>query len=63
MPERRDIDLADQLRRAQDRIVELEEMVRTQHEMLQDLATAAGFHLGETFSAQSLIARLRIQGR
>lgn len=46
---------------AKDRVTELEAMLAGNHGMMQELAKAAGFHIGEQYSAASIIARL--QGR
>ncbi len=48
-----------QLRPAQDRIEELEAIVRSSDGILQDIVKAAGFQRGEAFSAASIIARLK----
>lgn len=43
------------------RIAELEAMLASSHDMMQEVAKAAGFHIGEQYSAASIIARLRHQ--
>lgn len=44
---------------AAQRIVELEAIVHTRKAMLDEIATAAGFGAGDTYSAPTIIARLR----
>ena len=49
----------DDWRIAQARIAELEAIARSQKAMLDDIAEAAGFTLGDTYSAKALIGRLQ----
>ena len=41
------------------RIQQLESIVQTQSTMLSDIATAAGYKMGEAYTVPALIARLR----
>ncbi len=41
------------------RVRELESVVQTQGTMLHEIAQAAGYRLGEAYTARALIARLR----
>lgn len=48
---------------AKARIAELEAMVHSCKAMLDEIATAAGFGAGDTYSAPAIIEKLRGQGR
>ena len=43
----------------EERIAELEAMVRSQKAMLDEIASAAGFGLGDAYSAAAIIGRLK----
>ena len=48
---------------ARKRIAELEAIVQSQSGMLHQIAEAAGYATGETYSGYGIINRLREQGR
>jgi len=52
------VDLA-QFKQMDARIRELEAIVRSKGAMLDEIATAAGFQLGDTYSARAVIVRLQ----
>lgn len=54
---------ADEIKRLRERVDELEAIARSEGAMLQELAEAAGYETGDTYSARGIIKALKFQER